>query len=176
MAENEVNQEKKRKNAPFLYAFDYLASSKGYSQKELAESIGTRSPLISDYRAGKKLVGLDMKQRIAMAFKGTLYMPFLDGLSEHMFIKDVPDDEIIGNQRRSTISPDGPTHVIPPHPIEPFAQSQWQMIIDSQKETIATQKETIATLQREVDMLRQEIDRLKSSEFSLVVADNTEPD
>ena len=171
MAENEVNQEKKRKNAPFLYAFDYLASSKGYSQKELAESIGTRSPLISDYRAGKKLVGLDMKQRIAMAFKGTLYMPFLDGLSEHMFIKDVPDDEIIGN-----ISPDGPTPVIPPHPIEPFAQSQWQMIIDSQKETIATQKETIAALQREVDMLRQEIDRLKSSELSLLVADNTKPE
>lgn len=171
MAENEVNQEKKRKNAPFLYAFDYLASSKGYSQKELAESIGTRSPLISDYRAGKKLVGLDMKQRIAMAFKGTLYMPFLDGLSEHMFIKDVPDDEIIGN-----ISPDGQTPVIPPHPIEPFVQSQWQMVIDSQKETIATQKETIATLQREVDMLRREIDRLKSSELSLLVADNTEPE
>ena len=50
------------------------------------------------------------------------------------------------------------------------------LIIDSQKETIATQKETIATLQREVDMLRQEIERLRSSEFSLVVADNTEPD
>lgn len=49
-------------------------------------------------------------------------------------------------------------------------------IVKSKNETIATQKETIATLQREVDMLRREIDRLKSSEFSLVVADNTEPD
>jgi cell division protein FtsB len=49
-------------------------------------------------------------------------------------------------------------------------------IIAAKNETIATQKETIAALQREVDMLRQEIDRLKSSEFSLVVADNTEPD
>jgi len=49
-------------------------------------------------------------------------------------------------------------------------------IIAAKNETIATQKETIASLQREVDMLRQEIDRLKSSEFSLVVADNTEPD
>jgi hypothetical protein len=49
-------------------------------------------------------------------------------------------------------------------------------IIAAKNETIATQKETIAALQREVDMLRREIDRLKSSEFSLVVADNTEPD
>ena len=59
---------------------------------------------------------------------------------------------------------------------QPVISNPLADIIAAKNETIATQKETIASLQREVDMLRREIDRLKSSEFSLVVADNTEPD
>jgi hypothetical protein len=59
---------------------------------------------------------------------------------------------------------------------QPTSNNYMADVIAAKNETIATQKETIAALQREVDMLRQEIDRLKSSEFSLVVADNTEPD
>ena len=59
---------------------------------------------------------------------------------------------------------------------QPTANNYMADVIAAKNETIATQKETIAALQREVDMLRLEIERLRSSEFSLVVADNTEPD
>ncbi len=174
MVNDSIKEERKRKNAPFLYAFDYLASFRGCTQKELAESIGTQSPLISDYRSGKKLVGIDMKQRIGIAFHGKLYMPYLDGLSNHMFVKDVPDDEIIANQRDGVLGIGEPVSVVPSQRIDPMAQ--WQMVIDSQRETIESQKETIASLQQQIATLQREIDRIKSSEFSLVVADKPEPD
>jgi hypothetical protein len=59
---------------------------------------------------------------------------------------------------------------------QPTSNNYMADVIAAKNETIATQKETIAALQREVDMLRLEIERLRLSEFSLMVADNTEPD
>ena len=56
-------------------------------------------------------------------------------------------------------------------------------IIAAKNETIATQKETIESLQQQIVIqnkliasLQREIDRIKSSELSLLVADNTEPE
>lgn len=60
----------------------------------MSELLRCNSPLISDYKNGKKLVGPDMKQRIAELFGWKIYMPFLDGLSPYMLTENVPDDEI----------------------------------------------------------------------------------
>ena len=65
MAENEVNQEKKRKNAPFLYAFDYLASSKGYSQKELAERAKISQSFLCDIEQGRCKPSIDTAVKLA---------------------------------------------------------------------------------------------------------------
>ena len=81
-------------NAPFIRAFEWYRTKHHLTQKKMCEMLRCYSPLISDYKNGKKLVGIDMKQRIADLFKGKIYMPFLDCLSPYMLTENVPEDEI----------------------------------------------------------------------------------
>ena len=94
MSEEEKREERKKMNAPFIRAFEWYRTKHHLTQKKMCEMLRCYSPLISDYKNGKKLVGLDMKQRISDLFKGKIYMPFLDGLSPYMFTDNVPDAEI----------------------------------------------------------------------------------
>ena len=66
---------------------------------------------------------------------------------------------------------------------QPVINNPLADIIAAKNETIATQKETIESLQQQIVIqnkliasLQREIDRIKSSELSLLVADNTEPE
>ncbi|MBQ2044535.1 MAG: hypothetical protein II261_06840 [Bacteroidaceae bacterium] len=95
MSEDEKKlEERKMMNAPFIRAFEWYRTKHHLTQKKMCELLRCHSPLISDYKNGKKLVGLDMKQRIADLYNGKIYMPFLDGLSPYMLTDNVPDDEI----------------------------------------------------------------------------------
>ncbi len=95
MSEEEKKlEERKKMNAPFIRAFEWYRTKHHLTQKKMCDLLRCHSPLISDYKNGKKLVGLDMKQRIADLFNGKIYMPFLNGLSPYMLTDNVPDDEI----------------------------------------------------------------------------------
>jgi len=95
MSEEEKKlEERKKMNAPFIRAFEWYRTKHHLTQKKMCDLLRCHSPLISDYKNGKKLVGLDMKQRIADLFNGKIYMPFLNGLSQYMLTDNVPDDEI----------------------------------------------------------------------------------
>ena len=67
------------------------------TQDEMAKELESNGSLISLYRNGKKLAGADIKGRLARAFDGKLYMPFLDGFSPYMLIANVPEEEILQN-------------------------------------------------------------------------------
>jgi transcriptional regulator with XRE-family HTH domain len=95
MSEEEKKlEERKKMNAPFIRAFEWYRTKHHLTQKKMCDLLRCHSPLISDYKNGKKLVGLDMKQRISDLFNGKIYMPFLNGLSPYMLTDNVPDDEI----------------------------------------------------------------------------------
>ena len=97
MAKEGKIEERIRLNAPFIRAFDWLRAQRHCTQEEMAKQLESNGSLISMYRNGKKLAGDDIKGRLARAFGGRLYMPFLDGLSPYMLIENVPDEEIIQN-------------------------------------------------------------------------------
>ena len=93
-------EERIRLNAPFIRAFDWLRAQRHCTQEEMAKQLESNGSLISMYRNGKKLAGDDIKGRLARAFGGHLYMPFLDGLSPYMLIENVPEEEILQNLDR----------------------------------------------------------------------------
>lgn len=93
-------EERIRLNAPFIRAFDWLRTQRHLTQDEMAKQLESNGSLISMYRNGKKLAGADIKGRLARAFGGRLYMPFLDGLSPYMLIENVPEEEILQNLDR----------------------------------------------------------------------------
>lgn len=97
MAKEGKIEERTKLNAPFIRAFDWLRTQRHITQDEMAKELETNGSLISMYRNGKKLAGEDIKRRLAGAFGGRIYMPFLDGLSPYMLIENVPDDEILQN-------------------------------------------------------------------------------
>lgn len=100
MAKEGKIEERIRLNAPFIRAFDWLRAQRHWTQEEMAKQLESNGSLISMYRNGKKLAGEDIKGRLARAFGGRLYMPFLDGLSPYMLIANVPDEEIRQNLNR----------------------------------------------------------------------------
>lgn len=100
MAKEGKIEERIRLNAPFIRAFDWLRTQRHLTQDEMAKQLESNGSLISMYRNGKKLAGDDIKGRLARAFGGRLYMPFLDGLSPYMLIENVPDEEILQNLDR----------------------------------------------------------------------------
>jgi transcriptional regulator with XRE-family HTH domain len=100
MAKEGKIEERIRLNAPFIRAFDWLRTQRHLTQDEMAKQLESNGSLISMYRNGKKLAGEDIKGRLARAFGGRLYMPFLDGLSPYMLIENVPEEEIRQNINR----------------------------------------------------------------------------
>ena len=71
MAEDSRIEEKKRYNAPFLRAFDYLAGEKMMNQKQLVKLMGGESSYISGFRAGTKAIAT--KSEPSAAFLESLH-------------------------------------------------------------------------------------------------------
>lgn len=88
-------QERKELNKPFMTAFDWIRGQNGLTQEDFAKQMSTNGSLISLYRNGKKLVGKDMKIRLAKFFGGRLNMPYLDGLSPYMLTDNIPQDSVV---------------------------------------------------------------------------------
>jgi hypothetical protein len=93
-------EDKKRYNAPYLRAFDYLAKEMRVTQGKLVEMMKGNSSFISAYRSGTKRVGFDYMKRLCevfiIYFKGErhLNMRYLEGTSQYMLVENIPDEEI----------------------------------------------------------------------------------
>jgi hypothetical protein len=100
MEKNSRIEDKKRYNAPYLRAFDYLAKEMRVTQGKLVEMMKGNSSFISAYRSGTKRVGFDYMKRLcevfSIYFKGErhLNMRYLEGTSQYMLVENIPDEEI----------------------------------------------------------------------------------
>lgn len=87
--QDEIKQENER----FLRAFEYIRKSKGLTQAQFAEILGTNSSLISLYKSGKKRVGNDIINRLLMASSGVIYRRYITGQSDYMLLENVSDEQ-----------------------------------------------------------------------------------
>ena len=133
-------EERKRWNAPFLRAFNYLLDE-GYARNkgDLCSKIGIQPGLISNYTNGTKKVSPDTMNALARVSGGKLNVKYMLGKSEYMLLENVPDEEFIeGN------NPD--REVMAKRKAEPL-QPDFSSYINA---LLAKSDETIASLKREL--------------------------
>ena len=89
-------EERKKWNAPFLRAFNYLLDE-GYARNkgDLCSKIGIQPGLISNYTNGTKKVSPDTMNALARVSGGKLNVTYMLGKSEYMLLENVPDEEFI---------------------------------------------------------------------------------
>ena len=155
-------EERKKWNAPFLRAFNYLLEEGclefGISQSrltkgELCSMMGIQPGLISNYTNGTKKVSIDTMNALARVSGGKLNVKYMLGKSEYMLLENVPDEEFIeGN------NPD--REVIAKRKAEPL-QPDFSSYINA---LLAKSDETIASLKRELaakdDIIQAKDDRI----------------
>jgi hypothetical protein len=101
MVEEEKIEERKRDNAPFLRAFQFLLDQNVASGKgELAKKIGIQPGLISLYAKGIKRVSEETKMSLVRISRANINMNYLMGKSQYMLLANVPDDEIVEMEMR----------------------------------------------------------------------------
>ena len=101
MVEEEKIEERKRDNAPFLRAFQFLLDQNVASGKgELAKMIGIQPGLISLYAKGIKRVSEETKMSLVRISKPKINMNYLMGKSQYMLLENVPDDEVVEMEMR----------------------------------------------------------------------------
>ncbi len=157
-------KERKRYNAPFLRAFNYLAGEKMMNQKQFAKVIDAESAYISALKSGTKRVGADYMARLAAAFMEHfkdgqhLNMDFLLGKSEYMIQENVPDKEVLENISRGA-NPDydvmQKAKAASPASAEPAANIPDMSSVFNA--ALAAKDETIASLKRELDAKNETI-------------------
>ena len=162
MAKRKSLEEKQKENAPFLAAFDYQARLMGLTQKELASGLGLGSGLISDYRAGKKSPSRETMDALIRVSGGRLNIYYMLGLSQHMLLADVPDDEVI--RLHYGESSEKPASV-PQLPTEqnPQEHSDKDEIISLLKGQLKMKDELIAAKDEIIDNLKAQIVKLEST-------------
>lgn len=133
-------EERKRWNAPFLRAFNYLLDE-GYARNkgDLCSKIGIQPGLISNYTNGTKKVSPDTMNALARVSGGKLNVKYMLGKSEYMLLENVPDEEFIESN-----NPD--REVMAKRKAEPL-QPDFSSYINA---LLAKSDETIASLKREL--------------------------
>lgn len=164
-------EERKRYNAPFLRAFNYLAGEEMMNQKQFAKVIDAESAYISALKAGTKRVGADYMARLASAFMEHfkdgqhLNMDFLLGKSEYMILENVPDKEVLENISRGA-NPDydvmQKAKAASPASAEPAANipdmsSVFNAALAAKDETIVSLKREISTKDDLIQSLRDQL-------------------
>ena len=133
-------EERKRWNAPFLRAFNYLLDE-GYAKNkgDLCSMMGIQPGLISNYTNGTKKVSIDTMNALARVSGGKLNVKYMLGKSEYMLLENVPDEEFIESN-----NPD--REVMAKRKAEPL-QPDFSSYINA---LLAKSDETIASLKREL--------------------------
>ena len=85
-------EERKSLNKPFLTAFEWKRKQMKMTQGDFAALVGISGSRLSEYKSGKSVVNEVAKNKLAIAFGGELYPPYLDGKCPYMLVSNVPDD------------------------------------------------------------------------------------
>ena len=105
MGKIENDEQRKIKNAHFIRAFEYVASVLQLSQGELAETIGSKSAYISNFRKGLRPVPeetINELINISASKPGLqIFSEYLKGNSEIMLLANVTDEEMALAKMRS---------------------------------------------------------------------------
>lgn len=155
-------EERKRWNAPFLRAFNYLLEE-GYlefgisksrlTKGELCSMMGIQPGLISNYTNGTKKVSIDTMNALARVSGGKLNVKYMLGKSEYMLLENVPDEEFIegNNPDREVIAKRKA------EPLQPDFSSYINALLAKSDETIASLKRELATKD---DIIQAKDDRI----------------
>lgn len=181
MDKDKKAEERKRLNAPFLKAFDWLTKHEALNQKQMAERLDTNSSLISAYRSGLKLASEFIKSRLiiySINIGKEISIDYLNGKSDYMLIENTPEDEIW----RLHVSRDNPDYELMENKNEIDKDEEVNKIIriyekemdelklyhqrecEAYEATIASQKETILLLKEKIVDLKAELSKLKTEE------------
>ena len=142
-------EERKKWNAPFLKAFNYLLeegclefgiSQSSLTKGELCSMMGIQAGLISKYTNGTKKVSIDTMNALARVSGGKLNVKYMLGKSEYMLLENVPDEEFIEGD-----NPD--REVMAKRKAEPLQPDFLKRELAAKDEIIQTKNERIADLE-----------------------------
>lgn len=88
---------RKELNRPFLTAFEWKRKQMKMTQGDFAALVGISGSRLSEYKSGKSVVNETAKNKLAIAFGGELYPPYLDGKCPYMLVSNVPDDFVLND-------------------------------------------------------------------------------
>lgn len=88
---------RKELNRPFLTAFEWKRKQMKMTQGDFAALVGISGSRMSEYKSGKSVVNDVAKNKLAIAFGGELYPPYLDGKCPYMLVSNVPDDFVLND-------------------------------------------------------------------------------
>ena len=151
-------EERKKWNAPFLRAFNYLLDE-GYAKNkgDLCSKIGIQPGLISNYSNGTKKVSPDTMNALARVSKGKLNVKYMLGKSEYMLLANVPDEEFIegNNPDREVMAKRKAV------PLQPDLSSYINALLAKSDETIASLKRELAAKDEIIETKNQRINDLE---------------
>lgn len=141
MSPEQKIEERKKWNAPFLRAFNYLLDE-GYAKNkgDLCSKMGIQPGLISNYTNGTKKVSPETMNALARVSGGKLNVNYMLGKSEYMLLENVPDEEFIkGNNPDSEVMVKRKAE-----PLQPDFSSYINALLAKSDETIASLKRELA--------------------------------
>ena len=151
-------EERKKWNAPFLRAFNYLLDE-GYAKNkgDLCFKIGIQPGLISNYNNGTKKVSPDTMDALVRVSEGKLNVKYMLGKSEYMLLENVPDEEFIeGNNPDREVMAKRKAE-----PLQPDFSSYINALLAKSDETIASLKRELAAKDEIIETKNQRINDLE---------------
>ena len=91
-------EERKKENAPFLSAFEYVRTMLGLTKGKLCELLNVKASRLSEWNKGEKpvpepvkydIVSISIEKKI-----GQISIDYLDGYTNIMLLDNIPDDEL----------------------------------------------------------------------------------
>ena len=165
-------EEKRKHNERFLASFNWMKDRLHITQAELADRIGINSPLISEYKGGRKRVSVEVMESLCRVSRGKLSLAYMQNLSDYMLLENAPDEEIIEIENRR-YNPDyeimkrratKATVPVPSgtgEPIPSWADSLIQLVSNNTKALESLIKEN-AAMHKDMAAMRTEIKQLRA--------------
>lgn len=93
------NEERKRKNAPFLSAFEHVRNELSMTNRDLCVALDVKPQRMTEWKNGTKpvpeLVKYALVQISVEKGIGQISKDYLDGYTDIMLLGNIPDDELV---------------------------------------------------------------------------------
>ena len=179
MGKIENDEIRKVKNEHFIRAFEYVAQCLSMTQGDLAESIGTRSAYISNFRKGLRPVPEDVIEKLIIASATRpglqIFREYLYGNSEIMLLANVTDEEMHAAMSRRDnpdydkmkekavgMPSDIPTSMMTPMEFSFFVEKAVEKATSYADKMIAILEKQVAEKNETIEMQRRRIAELES--------------